>query len=374
MRTLTACALLLFASCGTDPGDASGWGDDLGHGNSLLAPGPDRLALVAATDFSSGMYAAFDLDAPFGPFGETGPAHSDVVVRCLPGAPLVVGRLGADNLTLLDPASLAPVAQTSLGTGANPQDVAAIDDHTVAVSLLGAAHLAFVDVPSFKVASTLDLSAFADGDGLPEAGPMLASRGRLLVALELLDRRTPLWDPSGPGRVVVVDPIARVVTGSIALGSGNPATLVASPVDESVLVACSGKLGVPGDGGIERIDPEAGHSLGVLLSGADLGGDPMTMDADPGSAAVFLTIYTESGGTAVKRVRLDEDPPRVETLIESADYRFLDAAADDQGRLWVADRDPEHPGLRVFDADTGRELTDGPLDTGLPPFDVCFEQ
>jgi hypothetical protein len=374
MRTLAACAILLAASCGTDPGDAPSWGDDLGGKGGLLAPGADRIALVAATDFSSGTYAAFGLDAPFAPFGETGPAHSDVVVRCLPGAPLVVGRLGADNLTLLDPESLAPVAQVSLGAGANPQDAVAVDGRTIAVSLLGAAHLAFVDVPSFSVASVLDIAAFADDDGLPEAGPMLASRGRVLVALQLLDRRTPLWDPSGPGRVLVVDPVARAVTRSIALVSGNPAALAASPVDESVLVACSGKLGVPGDGGIERIDPEAGRSLGVLLAGADLGGDPMTMDADPGSAAVFLTVYTAKGGTAVERVRLDEDPPRVETLLESADYRFLFAAADDRGRLWVADRDLEHPGLRVFDADTGRELTDVPIDTVLPPYDLCFEQ
>jgi hypothetical protein len=69
MRKLAACALALFASCGTDPGDAPSWGDDLGGGGGLLAPGPDRIALVAATDYSSGMYAGFGLDAPFAPFG-----------------------------------------------------------------------------------------------------------------------------------------------------------------------------------------------------------------------------------------------------------------------------------------------------------------
>ncbi len=74
----------------------------------------------------------------------------------------------------------------------------------------------------------------------------------------------------------------------------------------------------------------------------------------------------------MRRVRLDADPPAVDTLVETTGCCLWDAALDDQGEIWVADGTLARPGLRVFDAASGAELTDAPLDVGLPPFSVCL--
>ena len=59
-----------------------------------------------------------------------------------------------------------------------------------------------------------------------------------------------------------------------------------------------------------------------------------------------------------------------QTLISSGS--FSDIELDDRGELFLADRSLSKPGIRVFRASDGTELTPAPLNLGLPPFDIVF--
>jgi hypothetical protein len=49
-----------------------------------------------------------------------------------------------------------------------------------------------------------------------------------------------------------------------------------------------------------------------------------------------------------------------------------DLELNERGEMYVLDRTPAAPGVRVFRAADGVELTKQPLDVGLPPFQVVF--
>jgi len=58
--------------------------------------------------------------------------------------------------------------------------------------------------------------------------------------------------------------------------------------------------------------------------------------------------------------------------VRDAGFNLADAEANDRGELWLCDRTPANPGVRMFDVATLAPLA-GPLSTGLPPLDIEFD-
>jgi len=50
---------------------------------------------------------------------------------------------------------------------------------------------------------------------------------------------------------------------------------------------------------------------------------------------------------------------------------IADLALDKDGFLYIPDRDITNPGIQVFDTTTN-EKVEGPISTGLPPFELAF--
>jgi hypothetical protein len=335
-------------------------------------------AVVVTTDFETGLLATVGVAPPHPVRRVETPIHSDAVVRAGGDRVYVVNRFRGDNLQVLDPArGLTTVLQCSTGPGSNPHDVALAGPRKAYVTLYGRPRLWIVDPGAASCAGflrgTIDLSPWADADGIPEMSQMALVADRLFVVLERLDRGR-RFAPAGPSRLVVIDTGTDAVTGTVEL-SGQNAFAVASGLGRE---AGTGKLLVPqvgrffesDAGGIERVDPFTLAAEGFFVTEQALGGDVtdfVLVSPTKGYAIVLearnpprnaLVAFDPSRGTAVRRLLVRQSLP--------------DVALAPDGTLWLADASLPAPGLRIFDVTDDRELTGRVIDVGLPPFQMAF--
>jgi hypothetical protein len=333
---------------------------------------PAGSALVVTTDYETGAYAAID-PATRTAIRDIDVIHKDAVCRedPLTGQTFIVSRLGADAVELVDTAGSWDVAaEYSVGTATNPQDIAIVSEHRAYVARYAEPSLLVVDPLTGAQLGTVDLSAYADADGSPEAAWMLVHGSQLFVALQkLVD-----FDVAGASAMLVLDGATGVVQREIPLAGANMYGKLryAGAIDRIPLVIV-GRFGAL-DGGIQLIDPADGSISPFVVTEQALGGD--LSDAVIASATRGYAVIGVSGtdGASTRLVEFDPSTGEVgATLIASEGWELGFVELDPTGaELWVADRNPARPGVRIFDAATGAELTAQPIDTGLPPFMICF--
>jgi hypothetical protein len=133
-------------------------------------------------------------------------------------------------------------------------------------------------------------------------------------------------------------------------------------------VGCAGSFGL-NDGGIETVDLAQSASQGYDVTEAMLGGD-VTAFVTTGPDVIHVLVSDANFITSLRRVDLGTG--QVTPLATAAGYEYADLAWDGGFQLYLADRAPLAPGLRVFDAASGAELTGAPVGTGLPPFQIVL--
>ena len=84
----------------------------------------------------------------------------------------------------------------------------------------------------------------------------------------------------------------------------------------------------------------------------------------------FAIVMDANYNTSV--VRFDLSTGTVLGSVHQAQGFYHSDVAVRGGLLYICYRDPAEPGVLVFDADTGEELTDAPVDVGLPPTVLVF--
>jgi hypothetical protein len=311
-------------------------------------------AFVFATDFGSGTIAQVGFGPPPAPAPNQALVCADAVLRHHQGLLYVVERFGCDNVRVLDPANgYAVVRQFSAGNGANPNDIVIVSPAKAYVARYETAELWIVNPATGGFLGSVSLAAFADADGIPEMSRLAFRNGRVFVTVQRVDREA-FFSPTDSSQVVVVDAASdtlvdcdRTAPGvqGIVLPFQNPTTELRVDGEGDLVVGCTGFYGVA-DGGVVRIDPIALRVGGVEATEAALGGD-----------LVDLAVASAVRGFAIV-----------------SDAAFATACRPfDRGELWLADRTPANPGVRVFDAATLVPLTAGALSTGLPPQDIEFD-
>ncbi len=340
---------------------------------STLAGCPHRQAFIVATSFSEGAFATMSLARPrmVDPVSSARQLHNDAVARVFRGLVYVVNRFLGDSIQALDPGDdFATRWQCSTGAGSNPQDIVVLGDKAY-VTRYALPELLIVnpspaaDCSDFVLGS-VDLSEFADDDGIPEMDQMALVNGLLYVSLQRLLN----FAPARQGALAVIDTATDQAIGSITLTGQNPfaKTKGLPVVNGQLVVAQVGNFGI-NDGGIERIDLSRGEAQGFFITEAALGGDinDFVLVSDRlGYAVVGASDFTTS------LVAFDPRAGRVtRTLLSGVEY-IADIELNNRGELFVLDRTFERPGVRIFRAADGTELTPEPLDIGLPPFEVVF--
>jgi len=298
--------------------------------------------------------------------------HSDAVARYFGGYVYVVNRAGQDNILLLDPAApRSPRGQYSVGNGTNPQDILVLGPDKAYVTLHERDYILVVEPRTGTELGRIDLSLFADADGLPEAATMARVGNRVFVGIQRLDR-TAYWEPAGDSYLAVIDaetdalidadPTAAGVQG-VRLAATNPGALQA--VGSLVIVQAVGSY-MALDGGIEVVDASTLASRGLLVTEEQLGGqcDGLAM-ASPTRGYTTAATWPDH-----RVVPFDLSARTVGAALQRHSGGYTPSLAVDGDRLLVADRgtaaNPNAAGLLVYDAATGAYLA-GPISTGLPP-------
>ena len=340
-------------------------------------PGGGR-ALVVTTDFETGVLATAAVRPPRRVAYPDGQIHSDAVIRVSGGMVFVVNRFLGDNVQRLDPAQgLRTRYQCSTGNASNPHDLIVVAPDKAYVTRYDRPELWVVD-PSradcdgFR-RGVIDLSAFADGDGLPEMDQMAVVDGRLFVAVQRLDRRRG-FAPTGSSRLVVIDVATDTVVGQIVLFGSNPfgdsSGIVREPDTGRLVLATSGALYRVGDGGLERVDPVTLQAEGrFFVEETTLGGnvlDFVLLSATKGYAIL------QDADLRNRLVAFDPTGAHSPRTLYSRMAFLPDIVLGPDGLLWLADQDLAAPGIHLFDPATDTEVLRRPLSVGLPPFSIGF--
>ena len=252
----------------------------------LLFAGPARAEsglFVVTTDYSTGSTAFLAAGASEAEVNLLG-IHSDAVGHYHDGRVYVVNRLGQDNILVLDEGGSAHPPGPVLGRQRRQSA-----RHRGRRPRKGVREPLRQGLPADRrpprrssELGEIDLSAFADADGLPEVSQIARVGERLYLSCQRLDRDGG-WGPAdisyliavdlATDTLVDVDPDAEGVQG-IALSASNPNSMVV--IGERIAVGVVVNFG-DRSGGVEIVDTAADRSLGLAVSEEDLGGDITSM-------------------------------------------------------------------------------------------------
>ena len=305
--------------------------------------------------------------------------HSDAAVRTYRDKVYILNRLGQDNVIVLKGSDLGtPLTQFSTGNGSNPKDIAFVSEEKAYISLYERTQLLIVNPVTGDSLGSVDLSTFADADGLPETSQLALYGGYLFAACQRLNREDG-WVPTEFSAIAVVDvttdllvdadPEAEGVQGIVMAGR-NPAS--AARRGSKWLLSAINTYTDLTDGGIEVIDLEKLTTEGILLDEAVLSGNiwSLAMISDNNG---YVVVADENWANTVKR--FDLTTQSVSPGLDGLSGGSLPGLGAFGTRLYVLDRgspgDPASAGVKIYDVNTD-ELIAGPIYTGLPPESIAF--
>jgi streptogramin lyase len=338
-----------------------------------------EFAFVATTDYSTGSSSVIYLDGSHSTSAVVEGLHSDAVSRYYQGLIYVVNRMGGDNIQILDPGDgFSTVRQFSVGSGSDPHDIAFVNKTKAYVSIYNETELLIVNPKSGAHKGSVDLSSFADGDGIPEMDCMILVGERLFISIQRLDRNN-YWLPVSPSYLAVIDTRADTLLDcdpgtpgvqAIELSGTDPYNDIHfNPYTGLLYVTCVGWWGMS-DCGVETIDPLTLSSTGYMLTEAEACGD--INDVAIFSSTTGYAVVTDASFNNLL-VRFDPSTGELtDTLYTPGGYVLSDIEISPGGELFLCDRTATNPGVRIYNAVTGLEITEEPVDVGLPPFDIAF--
>lgn len=370
-KCLTAIILSVFVflfciSCESDPKTSATPSVDPGE---IRAPA----ALVVTTDYQTGAYAVVRL-SDRAVARNVDLIHQDSICRfdAVTKTTFMVERLGSDAIAVMDPAHGWSVAmEFSAGAGTNPSDIAAVSTKRAYISRLGDPNLLIVNPAKGTQIDKIDLSSYADADHNPDAIWLYSLDGKLYV---LLARLKNAQYPTDYSAVLVIDGPSGKITDEVRLSATNPfGKLRYNRQLDRLIIIESGKWG-ENDGGIELFDPATKTVSGLLITEKALGGDAVDAVIVSDTKGYAIVGYARNGKSETHLVSFNPASGKLlkELLVsDSWTYSSMELTPD-RTELWVADRDRKTPGIRIFDTATDVQLTSKPIDTGLPPFMICF--
>ena len=269
----------------------------------------------------------------------------------------VTGPFIADYTTNDDPG----------GSSSNPQDILMLSQTKAYVTRYELDTLLIVNPLTGAQMGTIDLSEFADADGIPEMADMVMVNGKVYVACQRLDRNN-LFQPTAFSVLAIIDPDTNTVTGSITLTGTNPYVVKYVPELDRIVSASVGSFSAD-DGGLEAVNPNTDTAEGFILLNSDLGVVATTDFDFITPTQLFGLSTTSTFGTSVYRLSLT-GTPIVATLASSESFDFFDIALA-QTQLLLADQNASNPGVRVFAVVNNAEITTTPLNVNLLPSSIA---
>ena len=343
--------------------------------DSTAVTKPATGVLVITTDYQTGAYSTVSLngatvtqDVDF--------IHSDAVchVDGVTGTPFILQRLGADAVDVLSPTTFVITKEFSVEPSSNPHDIELIAADKAYVTRFGS-HLILIVNPITGVQTgTVDLSALADADDIPEISGMVAMSGKLYVTVSRLDRDNG-WEPVGDSYIVFIDAATGAMEGNVKVQGTN---IVGQPEWSDALgkfvISQVGSYGTLADGGVQLLDPVTNTLGAFIVTEATLGGSlNKVVCATETKCFAIIGVSGDSGSNTHLVTFNPQTGQKTGTLAAGSGWVYGDIVLnDDNSELWLADRTADASGLRIFNVATGTEKTPAPINVGLPPSDICF--
>lgn len=338
---------------------------------------PNNILAVSTSDFTTGGVSIINLEND-SVIKDMASIYADSIIKFANQSLWAVNRLGRDAVfeyKIYDNYNLTSVME--FPNKSNPQDVIAINNSQIVVSFLGSAKLGVYNVETASLAAEIDLSSFADIDGLPEANGMFFHNNNIYVTLQRLNRHNytnGIWPPVGSSYLVKINALDLQIAGSWQLPFSNPISKIR--LSGNVLyfsapanMAANYQL----DGGLVMFDTVTeqfvSHSVDEVTLGYEIF-DTIIINAN----LAYVLASDSSFNSYLLAVNFaDSSIIKVMATHSYATGGYFSAIEiDNQGRLFLADRNPQKPGIRIFDIMSHLELTSHPHDVGLPPFALDF--
>ncbi len=330
-------------------------------------------AVVVTTDYRTGSLAVISLDHKEVD-KDFSHIHPDTICRYSPITKkmYLVERMGADAIAVLNPGhGYIMESEFSVGAGTNAQDIAVVSRDRAYVARYSSSTMTVINPDTGDLLDEIDLSPWADEDGLAEPGWGVEHDGKIFVAIQRLKD----FQPTDYSAILVMNSMSGKTIKEVRLAAKDPMSkLRYAPAEKAFVI---GEVGVMGalDGGVELLYTDDLSTSGLMITEQELGGDiidVVILSESKGFAIVSKTRDDFSASTSV----VSFDPgtgKRLSVLAHSDEFDHSFLELDPSGRqLWVAQRKRTQPGIRIFDTFSDEEITKSPIDVGLPPFMICF--
>jgi hypothetical protein len=281
----------------------------------------------------------------------------------------------AGSIQILDPCDDFTVI-SSFTTGGEPRDLVFVSPTVGYVTRYGGTSLLKIDQDGVGTGA-VDLSMFADADGLPEMDQMFAYEGRLYICVQ----RVISGNPAGTsylavldiatGTLIDMDPVAAGIQG-IPLLHPKPKSEINLRVHGGLPKAYFSAVGFGGinDGGVIECVANDPSQQSVIFTEVDAGGDIRDVE-----------IVSDTKGFAIVEwpaqvfvlVSFDPSTGIIGAVMHSApgqSHILNDIEPSSLGLLLSSHTQLAPAGIRCFDMTTGAEIPGGPIGVGLAPWDI----
>jgi hypothetical protein len=344
-------------------------------------PAPRLIALSR-----DGHVASLDIAAPWTVRASGKLDATTASARCRGGRCLVVHPSPADSISVVAASDLSVADPIVLERGADPRDVAFVDNHTVVVSQYGRSELLEFDLAT-RTAVPIDLSALADADGLPEALKLASCGRRVFAQLRRVDHDTGapasigaaiaviVLDRPNGDRLVDADPTTPGVQGIALAGRPN----FDMPIDcaAAILYVAEPAPVLQGGSRYEQVDLATLTAREFPIdTSAEAGGFEVV-----GPGQYWLITHTDFGPGASSHLSFIGGTSS-DTYNTFASEHVDDLAFDrDEDLLFFPDPcavTPGNPscdtGIHIFHAHTGVRAADKAIDVGFAPIEVAVSR
>ena len=368
--TVVSSLALLLVSCGPAATDTA----DPSSGPGELSDVHTHAAFVSvADDYSVGSLGTVDLDT-WDLSDQIFDVSGDPQVVVTEGMLVQMDRSSDSTIRIYDPADLAtPQTEFALAVGANPMDAAICADRLF-ITQYDLPSIAVHDPETGVMVGSIELTAWDDGDGSPEASAIVpAGNERLFVGLNNLDR-SGSWTGID-GHLLEIDCSSLEISGSWEPGL-EVTVFPYAPDADKVLVRVAGSYDGSQGGGAYLFDA-ATRELGErVLDESSMAGQAMTGFAAHQDHAVVFSFDTQTWADyTIGCIDLSDWSY---SPIEITNNYLLRLEGNDRGEAWMAARphwgdSSSVGGLRVFDIDSCSERTGQTWITPVhDPYDVAF--
>ncbi len=289
-----------------------------------------------------------------------------------------IGRYGSDTITkysIQSPKSAIYTYSTNAtgsGHSSNPYDLIFVSETKAYMIRYGDNKLWVVNPSasnqsSFKT-KEINISAYADSDGVPEMSAGVIVNGKLYVTLQKLDED---WAPSNTSSVLVINTSTDQVEREIPLQTTNPGAIVYHP-DAGLFVQSDGDklcfacLPKKKTGGIEKINLSNNTAEVVVW---DTGSYGLNKLAITDANTAYVSKYYGWGDQGVFKLNLATKTLSSSPLdgLNNVEIRNL---TYHEGKLWVSIAGFANPRINLYNIPN--ETPAGQLSTAFYPEQVVF--